>query len=152
MRMDETGFFYFIDRIGDTFRWKGENVATTEVAAAITAFAGVKDAAVYGVHVPGCEGAAGMAAIVPAGTLDLAQLRRHLAQRLPDYARPRFVRIAGRLPATSTFKHSKAELQHDGFDPTTTNDPIYLDDMTGNGFVLIDNALFARIEAGKVRF
>src|SRR5271167_1174604 len=151
MRMGEAGFFYFVDRIGDTFRWKGENVATTEVAAAINAFAGVKDATVYGVHVPGCEGAAGMAAIVSAGTLDLAALRRHLAQRLPDYARPRFLRITGKLPATSTFKHSKTDLQRDGFDPATTNDPIYVDDAAGNGFVPLDSPLYARITAGKVR-
>ena len=151
MRMDETGFFYFVDRIGDTFRWKGENVATAEVAAAVTAFAGVKDATVYGVRVPGCEGAAGMAAVVSAGALDLPKLHKHLAQRLPDYARPRFLRIAGKLPATSTFKHSKTELQRDGFDPATTNDPIYFDDAAGNSFVPLDSALYARITAGKVR-
>ena len=151
MRMDETGFFYFVDRIGDTFRWKGENVATTEVAAAMTAFAGVKDATVYGVRVPGCEGAAGMAAIVSGGALDLAELRKHLAQRLPDYARPRFLRITGKLPATSTFKHGKTELQRNGFDPATTNDPIYFDDTARNAFVPLDSALYARIAAGTVR-
>ena len=85
------------------------------------------------------------------GALDLAKLHKHLAQRLPDYARPRFLRIAGKLPATSTFKHSKTELQRDGFDPATTNDPIYFDDAAGNSFVPLDSALYARITAGKVR-
>ena len=74
MRSDAGGYFYFVDRIGDTFRWKGENVATSEVAAAITAFPGVTEATVYGVRVPGTEGAAGMAAIVVDGTLDLAAI------------------------------------------------------------------------------
>jgi fatty-acyl-CoA synthase len=151
MRMDEAGFFHFIDRIGDTFRWKGENVATTEVAAAITAFAGIKDAAVYGVRVPGCEGAAGMAAIVTAGAFDLAGFHRHLAQRLPAYAQPKFLRVTGKLAATSTFKHTKEELQRDGFDPSATSDPIYVDDPASQAFVPLDSALYARIAAGKMR-
>src|SRR6516162_4035300 len=79
MRMDASGFYYFVDRIGDTFRWKGENVATSEVTAAIMAFSGIIEANVYGVRVPGAEGAAGMAAIVPDGELDVAALRAHLA-------------------------------------------------------------------------
>ena len=93
MRRDAGGFFYFVDRVGDTFRWKGENVATAEVAAAITAFPGIAEANVYGVRVPGSEGAAGMAAIVLDGALDWAEFRAHLARRLPPYARPLFVRI-----------------------------------------------------------
>ena len=118
------GFFYFVDRIGDTFRWKGENVATSEVAAAIMAFSGITEANVYGVRVPGNEGAAGMAAIVPDGWLDVAALRAHLAQRLPAYARPKFLRVAKELATTSTFKHTKNDLQRDGFDPAATSDTI----------------------------
>jgi hypothetical protein len=110
---------------GDTFRWKGENVATSEVAAAIMAFSGITEANVYGVRVPGNEGAAGMAAIVPDGWLDVAALRAHLAQRLPAYARPKFLRVAKELAKTSTFKHTKNDLQRDGFDPAATRDTIY---------------------------
>src|SRR5262249_37924460 len=88
MRQDDRGFFYFVDRIGDTFRWKGENVSTTEVAAALGAFPGVRDACVYGVAIPGCEGRAGMATIVADRGLDLAALHAHLVDRLPEYARP----------------------------------------------------------------
>ena len=151
MRSDESGFYYFVDRIGDTFRWKGENVSTSEVAAAIAAFPGVKEVNVYGVHVPGTEGAAGMAAIVCAGNPDLAVLRKHLTQWLPSYARPLFLRFADRLEATATFKHTKAHLQREGFDPAATSDAIYFDDPAKKAFVRLDAALFARIAAGKVR-
>ena len=151
MRMDSGGFFYFVDRIGDTFRWKGENVATSEVAAAIMAFAGIREANVYGVRVPGTEGAAGMAAIVTDGALDLAAFRTHLAQRLPPYARPKFLRVADRIAITSTFKHTKNEFQRDGFDPAATSDPIYFDDAAKNAFVPLDGALYERINAGTMR-
>jgi fatty-acyl-CoA synthase len=151
MRMDAGGFYYFVDRIGDTFRWKGENVATSEVAAAIMAFAGITEANVYGVRVPGAEGAAGMAAIVPDGTLDIAALRAHLLQRLPAYARPKFLRVAKRLATTSTFKHTKGDLQRDGFDPAATSDALYFDDPATEAFVPLDQALYERIKAGAVR-
>ena len=151
MRADDSGFYYFVDRIGDTFRWKGENVSTSEVAAAVAAFPGVKEANVYGVRVPGTEGAAGMAAIVCAGSLDLAGLRKHLIEWLPPYARPLFLRLADRLEATATFKPTKANLQRAGFDPAATSDAVYFDDPAKKAFVRLDAALFARIAAGKVR-
>jgi fatty-acyl-CoA synthase len=152
MHTDETGFFYFDDRIGDTFHSKGENVATTEVAAAIMAFAGIKDASVYGVRVPGSDGRAGMAAIITVGALDLAQFREQLTQRLPAYARPIFLCVTGKFAATSTFKHTKDELQRDGFGPAATSDPIYFDDPASNAFVPLNGALYARLAAGKMRF
>src|SRR5207249_9262160 len=88
MRKDERGYFYFVDRMGDTFRWKGENVSTSEVVEAITAFPAVAEAVVYGVRVPGIEGRAGMAALVLNGELDLGACRRHLAAQLPAEGRP----------------------------------------------------------------
>jgi fatty-acyl-CoA synthase len=151
MRMDDNGFFYFVDRVGDTFRWKGENVSASEVAATLAAFPGIKEANVYGVHIPGADGAAGMAAIVVVGELDFDELREHLARLLPPYARPKFLRVTDRIAATSTFKHTKAELQHEGFDPAATNDPIYFDDAAKKAFVRLDAALYARIQVGKVR-
>jgi len=151
MRIDAGGFFYFVDRIGDTFRWKGENVATTEVAAALMAFAGVKDTSVYGVAVPGTEGAAGMAALVAEGDLDLATLRQHLARRLPPYARPLFLRITDGIDVTATFKHRKADLVRDGFNPAKTDDIIYFDDLSQRRFVRLDDELYERIAAGQVR-
>jgi fatty-acyl-CoA synthase len=151
MRMDATGFFYFIDRIGDTFRWKGENVATSEVATAITAFPGIREANVYGVRVPSTEGAAGMAAVVTDGPLDFVAFREHLARWLPPYARPLFVRITDRIEATDTFKHSKVALARQGYDPTATTDAIYFDNPDRLAFVRLDGVHYARIQAGDVR-
>jgi fatty-acyl-CoA synthase len=151
MRMDASGFFYFVDRIGDTFRWKGENVSTTEVAAAIAAFPGILEANVYGVRVPGTEGAAGMAAIVSDGALDLAALRKHLARSLPPYARPLFLRITDRIEATTTFKHTKNDLKRQGYDPAATSDAIFFDDPARQVFVQLDRARYQQIQAGKTR-
>jgi fatty-acyl-CoA synthase len=151
MRADTSGYFYFVDRIGDTFRWKGENVASCDVAAAITAFSGIAEATVYGVHVPGAEGAASMAAVVADITLDLAQLRQHLARVLPSYARPLFLRIQDRIAVTATFKHQKTELVREGFDPAASGDVIYFDDPTQQAYVRLDGALFERIKAGTAR-
>ncbi len=151
MRADAGGYFYFVDRVGDTFRWKGENVATSEVAAAIMAFPGVAEATVYGVPVPGTEGAAGMAALVVDGTLDLPEMRKHLARALPAYARPLFLRIQDRIAVTATFKHQKAELVREGFDPAASGDAIYFDDPSQQAYVRLDGARFERIKAGAVR-
>jgi fatty-acyl-CoA synthase len=151
MRRDADGYFYFVDRIGDTYRWKGENVSTTEVAETICGFAGVGDANVYGVAVPGHEGRAGMAAIVCNPALDLKALRSYLAARLPDYARPVFLRIVGEIDVTATFKQRKLALVKEGFDPARIGDPLYVDDPGRRAFVPIDKALYRRIVAGEMR-
>lgn len=151
MRRDARGFFYFVDRIGDTFRWKGENVSTTEVAEAITACPGVTEAVVYGVAVPGAEGRAGMATIVTRPGFDLAVLHRHLHQELPGYARPLFLRIRSAIELTETFKQKKQELQRQGFDPHVHDEPIYFDDPAAQAFVPVDDALYTRIVNGQMR-
>ena len=151
MRQDAGGFFYFVDRVGDTFRWKGENVSASEVAAALTAFPGIIDATVYGVPVPGTEGAAGMAALAVGGALDLAELRLHLARRLPAYARPLFLRMQTGIAVTATFKHQKTELACQGFNPATTADEIYFDDPSREAYTQLDAALFERIQNGTTR-
>ena len=151
MRMDSGGFYYFVDRIGDTFRWKGENVATSEVADAIMAFPGILEATVYGVAVPGTEGAAGMAVLVTHGDLDFAELRRHLTHRLPPYARPLFLRIRNDIDVTGTFKHKKSDLVRQGFDPKAMQDTIYFDDPRKQIYVSLDPALHARITSGNLR-
>jgi fatty-acyl-CoA synthase len=151
MRKDRLGYFYFIDRVGDTFRWKGENVSTTEVELALGRFDGVLEANVYGVAVPGHDGKAGMAAIVVKGDLDLAALREHLARQLPDYARPVFLRICSGIEVTATFKQKKTDLVKDGFDPALTTDPIYFSDPRSTAFVGIDRDLYRQITEGGIR-
>ena len=120
MRKDADGYFYFVDRIGDTFRWKGENVSTTEVEETIGQFPGVGETNVYGVSIPGRDGRAGMAALVINASFDLTAFREHLAKRLPDYARPVFLRIRGEMDVTSTFKQKKIDFVAQGFDPAAT--------------------------------
>ena len=151
MRKDESGYFYFADRIGDTFRWKGENVSTSEVQEAIARFPGIVEANVYGVPVPGKDGRAGMAALVADGEVDLASLREHLVACLPDYARPVFLHIRSAIEVTSTFKQKKLDLVKQGFDPSLTADTIYFNDAERGAFVRLDPALYARICAGEVR-
>ncbi len=153
MRKDEHGYFYFVDRIGDTFRWKGENVSTTEVAEAINVFPGVKDANVYGVPIPGRDGRAGMVALMcdKDNMCDLAGLYAHLNAHLPEYARPLFVRIQNDIEVTSTFKQKKVDLVRQGFDPAATSDPIYFSDPQSRTFVRLDPVLYQRIESGQVR-
>jgi fatty-acyl-CoA synthase len=151
MRKDQGGYFYFVDRVGDTFRWKGENVSTSEVAEAISGFPGIVEATVYGVAIPGQEGRAGMAAIVTDGAFDLAAVRAHLATRLPDYAWPLFLRLRSEIEITGTFKHRKNDLIREGYDPAGTSDPIYFNDRARAAFVLFDQALFERIQTGQLR-
>ncbi len=151
MRQDAQGFYYFVDRVGDTYRWKGENVSTTEVTAVITACRGVADAAVYGVSVPNTEGRAGMVALVPSADFDLAELRRHLSGRLPDYARPLFVRIVPAIELTGTFKLKKQDLARQGYDPARIADELYFDDRRRDGYVPLDTALHQRLQAGTQR-
>jgi fatty-acyl-CoA synthase len=151
MRRDENGYFYFVDRIGDTFRWKGENVATSEVAETICAFPGIKHANVYGVAVPGTEGRAGMATLVAEETLDLTALRQHLASRLPAYARPLFLRIRNAVDLTGTFKYSKTELVREGFNPDASEDALYFDSADAGSFVALKKELYDRIHGGAIR-
>jgi fatty-acyl-CoA synthase len=151
MRQDAQGFFYFVDRIGDTFRWKGENVSTLEVSEAMCGFCGVTEANDYGVTVPGAEGRAAMAAITAAPGLDLPALREHLRECLPAYARPLFLRLCSAMDVTATFKQTKAALVRDGFDPSSAGDPIYFDHPLERRFVRIDDSLFREIQAGRFR-
>jgi fatty-acyl-CoA synthase len=151
MKKDALGYFYFIDRIGDTFRWKGENVSTSEVAETINVFPGVRETTVYGVQVAGHEGRAGMAAVVAGDGLDLAGLHEHIAVQLPAYARPLFLRLRKEIEVTGTFKQKKIELRNVGFDPSRTGDELYFANPETNRFVPLDTTLYRRIEAGEFR-
>ena len=151
MRRDESGYFYFVDRVGDTFRWKGENVSTTQVADTISAHPSVIEAVVYGVAIPGTEGRAGMAAVVVSEDFGLVAFRQYLAERLPEYARPLFLRIRGEIEMTATFKPKKQDLSREGYDPTITADAIYFDDRISQAFVKLDTAVYERLQTGNVR-
>jgi fatty-acyl-CoA synthase len=150
MYTDDQGFYYFVDRIGDTFRWKGENVATAEVAAAIRAFASVSDACVYGVEAAGASGKAGMAAVVAGPGFDMRAFRAHLLRRLPDYARPVFLRIVPSLEVTETFKLKRQALAAEGWD--FASDPIWVDDRAAGAYVALDATTAERIRSGRFRF
>ncbi|MBU1325770.1 MAG: long-chain-acyl-CoA synthetase [Alphaproteobacteria bacterium] len=117
MRQDKQGYFYFVDRIGDTFRWKGENVSTAEVEQRLADAPGVKEVVAYGVPVPGQEGKAGMVALVTEGRFDAPAFAAWVDRELPPYARPCFVRQLKSADTTGTFKYRKSDLVADGFDP-----------------------------------
>lgn len=151
IRRDKRGFFYFVDRVGDTFRWKGENVSTCEVAVAIHAFPGIRHANVYGVPVASADGRAGMAALVMEPDLDFPELRRYLATNLPRYARPLFLRIMQEIDLTGTFKISKTALIRQGYNPTASPDVIYFDHPERNAYVRLDESLYCAIQSGQVR-
>jgi fatty-acyl-CoA synthase len=126
----------FVDRLGDTFRWKGENVATTDVEAAVLADPNIEAATVFGVEVPGTDGRAGMAAVVlhEGKQFDGVLLANTVSERLPGYARPLFVRVADSLEHTSTFKSKKGDLREQGYGSDIT-DPLYVLESRNEGYV-----------------
>ena len=119
----------FVDRLGDTFRWKGHNVSTTEVEEVINLFDQVLMSSVYGIQIPGTEGRAGMAAIVPSCSLDefnLKALAVKFRNDLAPYAIPIFLRFKTNLAITPTFKLKKINLKNEGFDFHNIGDPLYV--------------------------
>lgn len=148
MRRDEEGFYYFVDRLGDAFRWKGENVSASEVAAIISSARGVADAVVYGVRIPGQEGRAGMAAIAGAEDFSLAELRRHVQETLPSYARPVFVRICSSIDRTGTFKLTGGAFAVEGYSGTPM-DQLWFDDRDAQLYIPCTEELLASIENGS---
>ncbi|WP_397414888.1 long-chain-acyl-CoA synthetase [Phenylobacterium sp.] len=151
MKMDADGYFYFIDRIGDTFRWKGENVSTTEVAERLGGGPGVAMANVYGVEVPGADGRAGMAGLVLDAPFDPKAFGDYVAQELPTYAQPLFLRILPDLDTTGTMKLRKVDLVSEGFDPSRTKHPLWFRDPK-RGYIKITKSVYERITSGAVKF
>jgi citronellyl-CoA synthetase len=145
--------YQFVDRLGDTFRWKGENVSTNEVGELLGRFPGIEMACAYGVAVPGAEGKAGMAALVPADgadTPDLAAFAAYCEANLPRYARPLFLRIcSGGLELTGTHKLVRTHLVEQGFDPEVTTDPVFAWDVVSGRYVAMDSARYSDIVAGQ---
>ena len=148
VRYDADGYFYFIDRVGDTFRWKGENVSTDEVAQVLTQFPGVAVANVYGVRVPGNEGRAGMVALTLAAGVPFAPREFHefASRRLASYALPLFVRLTAQADLTTTFKLRKIDLQRAGYDPERTGDVLWVSDAHAGSYVPLTAASLAALE------
>uniref|UniRef100_A0A8C2WXR6 long-chain-fatty-acid--CoA ligase n=1 Tax=Cyclopterus lumpus TaxID=8103 RepID=A0A8C2WXR6_CYCLU len=152
LRIDNEGFVFFQDRIGDTFRWKGENVATTEVADNLLMVDCVEEANVYGVKVPGHEGRIGMAALKIKENMDFdgKAVYQHVKSYLPSYAQPRFIRIQDVMVLTGTFKPMKVKLAEEGFDPGVISDPLfYLEE--NKSYVPMTQEIFSSIGEGKIR-
>lgn len=145
----------FVDRIGDTFRWKGENVSTTEVERAINALDQVAECTVYGVAVPQADGRAGMAAIIPAippDEFDLKVLAAHVLDALPPYAVPRFIRLEEEFETTATHKIRKVVLRSQGFEPARVSGPLFFLDPGQGSYVPLTEPLYREIVAGRYRF
>lgn len=128
LRYDDGGYFYFVDRIGDTFRWKSENVSTAEVTETLGDYPGFETINVYGVKVPETEGRAGMAAFVlsEGGAFDPKAFHCFVTDNLPPYAVPLFIRISDQTELTTTFKLRKLNLQKQGYSPELIPDPLYV--------------------------
>uniref|UniRef100_H3CVS5 long-chain-fatty-acid--CoA ligase n=1 Tax=Tetraodon nigroviridis TaxID=99883 RepID=H3CVS5_TETNG len=156
MRIDSDNFIYFQDRLGDTFRWKGENVATTEVSDILTMSGCLKEANVYGVRVPGNaghEGRIGMAAVTlrEGEQFDGTRIYNHMVSHLPSYAQPRFIRIRSVMEVTGTFKQMKLKLVEEGFDPALVQDPLYILDDREKSYTPMTAQLYSRIASGSLR-
>ncbi|KAL2778760.1 long-chain fatty acid transport protein 6 [Daubentonia madagascariensis] len=153
MVQDQENFLYFWDRIGDTFRWKGENVATTEVADVIGMLDFIQETNVYGVAVSGYEGKAGMASIIlkPNKSLDLKKVYEQVVASLPAYACPRFLRIQEKMEMTGTFKLQKYQLVEDGFNPLKISDPLYFMDNLEKSYVPLTKELHDQIMLGEIQ-
>ncbi|XP_033502661.2 long-chain fatty acid transport protein 2 isoform X1 [Epinephelus lanceolatus] len=150
---DHRDFLYFRDRIGDTYRWKGENVSTTEVSEVLGLLDFIQEANVYGVTVPGYEGRAGMAAIVlkQDHKCNGPKLYNHLVKTLPAYAWPWFLRIQSSLDVTETFKQQKIKLVQEGFNPDVTQDLLYFLDVSQKDYILLTVCLYDDIVSGKIK-
>jgi fatty-acyl-CoA synthase len=147
VRFDDQDYFYFVDRVGDTYRWKGENVSTDEVAAVLGQFEGPAVVNVYGVRVPGAEGRAGMVALTyaDASRFDPVAFHDFAASRLADYAVPLFVRVAADADLTTTFKLRKIDLQRAGYDPVRAGDPLFVRDARAGRYLPLTEASLAAL-------
>jgi acyl-CoA synthetase (AMP-forming)/AMP-acid ligase II len=154
LKQDSVRHLYFIDRVGDTFRWKGENVSTSEVEAQLSKWSAAAEVNVYGVQIPGTEGRAGMVALVlrDGQDFDPEAFQAHVDRELPAYARPLLVRLKRTIATTGTFKMKKSELQREGFDPSTNNEePTYVRHPERHVYVLVDVELYRQVVEGRLR-
>ena len=150
------GHAQFVDRLGDTFRWKGENVSTTEVENLLLQHPHISEAVAYGVEIRNTNGRAGMAAITPAeslATLDFSELLAFAREQMPAYAVPLFLRVKVKMETTGTFKYQKTRLKDEAFDPGKTgDDPIYAWLPGTQTYVQVTPQLLADIHGGAFRY
>jgi len=149
MKRDASGFIYFVDRIGDTFRWKGENVATGEVESILRGYPKIREITVYGVTIPHASGRAGMACIVPTGDLnefDFPRFFEFTKDQLPAYAIPVFLRFDKEIVITGTFKHKKQTLQQDGFSLQLIKEPLFIRDPNARTYIRMTEEIQKQIE------
>jgi citronellyl-CoA synthetase len=150
------GHAQFVDRLGDTYRWKGENVSTTEVENILLQYPHISEAVAYGVEIRNTNGRAGMAAITPAeslATLDFSELLAFVRQQLPAYAVPLFLRVKVKMETTGTFKYQKTRLKDEAFDPGRTgDDPIYAWLPGTDTYVQVTEQVLSDIQGGKHRY
>ncbi|KAM4013398.1 long-chain fatty acid transport protein 3 [Anomaloglossus baeobatrachus] len=153
MMQDDLSLVYFRDRMGDTFRWKGENVATTEVSEIMSGLQCFQEVNVYGVPVPGQEGRTGMAAVTlrPGHQMDLDKVFTHVLDFLPPYARPRFLRVMDEIETTGTFKQQKQRLVQEGFSLSHIKEPLYLLDEAARTYRPLTEDLHSRIVSSDLR-
>ena len=153
LKLHEDRWVSYVERSGDTFRWKGENVSTSEVESIITSFPNVQSSAVYGVEVPQSNGRAGMAAITLKNSknFDLKQFADFLDSSLPGFAIPVFIRIRQNLEVTSTFKLRKVTLKEEGYNPTKISDPLYIWDNSSKGLQKLTQDVYKLINSGTFR-
>lgn len=149
LQLHAGGWLSFADRAGDTFRWKGENVSTNEVAEILDAVPGVSEANVYGVEIPGADGRAGMAAIQAGEGFDLDAFTKHVVSELASYQRPLFLRLLeGDMRITGTFKHQKVEYREEGWDLSRVSDPLFA--LVEGRYRRLDGELVEQIASGRV--
>ncbi|MFK7974972.1 MAG: long-chain-acyl-CoA synthetase [Halioglobus sp.] len=147
--------YQFVDRVGDTFRWKSENVSTNEVGEIINGHPQIDFCNVYGVEIPAADGKAGMAAIVLSeGTqdLDAADFSAFVCEQLPSYARPVFLRIQRELDTTGTFKMVKGDLRKQGYDLNQVSDTLMVMKPRSDRYVPLDAEFLQVINAGKAGY
>lgn len=153
-KLHKKDYVSFVDRLGDTFKWKGEVVATNEVSDIISRFGAFEDCNVYGVAVKNTEGRAGMAALVllKGKTLDVPGFSKYVVENLAVYARPYFIRLRKEKDATTSFKQVKSHLQNEGFDPQKVKDPLYFFDPVKLKYIKLTPKVYADIQKGTYRF
>ena len=147
--------FQFVDRVGDTFRWKSENVSTNEVGEIINAHTQIDFCNVYGVEIPKADGRAGMASLVLTeglDTLDIESFSNHVNEHLPAYARPVFLRIQSEMDTTGTFKMVKGELRKEGYDLDQVNDLIFILKPRSDTYVRLTEDFAAILKAGDAGY